>query len=282
VLLGLLLGSPLRAFISPDPEGHVASMDLYSYCNGDPVNGYDPDGRVSTGVLTGQSYNAASSVGSALGSSGIFGEARALYQISTGVNQATSLIENKAGFPSGSLNALPFALGPEAAPMSAALAGIRYLGAAAEGLADFRALFANAGLVIPAGYRGGPAAMWIGENIAAKTPSTALSTFRYTTEGETFYHFGYAEHAAEFEGGLRPNGFASTVSDLTGTEAKAGLALRHADPPNAVYTITPAPGTLIRVNPVAEPLFGQPGGLPEFQFPFGTGPGTVSSPAPIR
>jgi len=41
----LLLSSPLRAFISPDPEGHVASMDLYSYCDGDPVNQYDADGR---------------------------------------------------------------------------------------------------------------------------------------------------------------------------------------------------------------------------------------------
>ena len=158
LILGLLLSSPLRAFISPDPEGHVASMDLYSYCNGDPVNRYDPDGRVATGVLTGQSYNAASSVGSALGSSGLFGEARTLYQLSIGVNQATSLIENKAGFPSGSLNALPFALGPEAAPLSAAFAGIRYIGAAAEGLADFRALSTDAGLVIPAAKTAGSTA----------------------------------------------------------------------------------------------------------------------------
>jgi hypothetical protein len=52
LLLGLLISNPLRAFISPDPEGHVASMDLYAYCNGDPVNGYDPDGRVATEVGT--------------------------------------------------------------------------------------------------------------------------------------------------------------------------------------------------------------------------------------
>jgi RHS repeat-associated protein len=32
-------------FISSDPMGHGASMDLYSYANGDPVNGLDPDGR---------------------------------------------------------------------------------------------------------------------------------------------------------------------------------------------------------------------------------------------
>jgi len=50
LLLGLLISNPLRAFISPDPEGHVASMDLYSYCNGDPINQYDADGRVGKGV----------------------------------------------------------------------------------------------------------------------------------------------------------------------------------------------------------------------------------------
>jgi len=32
-------------FLSPDPFGHSASMDLYSYCDGDPVNNFDPDGR---------------------------------------------------------------------------------------------------------------------------------------------------------------------------------------------------------------------------------------------
>ena len=33
-------------FISPDPFGHDASMDLYSYANGDPVNFVDPTGRM--------------------------------------------------------------------------------------------------------------------------------------------------------------------------------------------------------------------------------------------
>jgi len=32
-------------FLSPDPLGHLASMDLYSGFNGDPVNYCDPDGR---------------------------------------------------------------------------------------------------------------------------------------------------------------------------------------------------------------------------------------------
>jgi len=40
-------------FLSPDPLGHSASMDLYSYCDGDPVNQYDADGRVGKGAATG-------------------------------------------------------------------------------------------------------------------------------------------------------------------------------------------------------------------------------------
>ena len=45
VVSGVENASVRRYFLSPDPLGHGASMDLYSYCNGDPVNGLDPDGR---------------------------------------------------------------------------------------------------------------------------------------------------------------------------------------------------------------------------------------------
>ena len=38
-------------FLSADPLGHAASMDLYSYCNDDPVNGLDPDGRFGRGAI---------------------------------------------------------------------------------------------------------------------------------------------------------------------------------------------------------------------------------------
>ena len=37
-----------RFFTSADPLGHGASMDLYSFCGGDPVNSFDPDGRLSS------------------------------------------------------------------------------------------------------------------------------------------------------------------------------------------------------------------------------------------
>ena len=40
-------------FLSPDPLGHAASWDLYSYCNGDPINNYDPDGRFGKGAAKG-------------------------------------------------------------------------------------------------------------------------------------------------------------------------------------------------------------------------------------
>ena len=38
-------------FISPDPLGHEATLDLYSFANGDPVNYFDPDGRCARKAL---------------------------------------------------------------------------------------------------------------------------------------------------------------------------------------------------------------------------------------
>ena len=34
--------------------GHAASMSLYDFCNGDPVNGFDPDGRLAKGFSAGK------------------------------------------------------------------------------------------------------------------------------------------------------------------------------------------------------------------------------------
>jgi len=44
------------------------------------------------------------------------------------------------------------------------------------------------------------------------------------------------------------------------------------------HAATPSPGTWISVNPSAAGLFGQPGGLPEVQFLYGTERGTVTFP----
>jgi RHS repeat-associated protein len=48
--LGARYYDPLAGhFLSPDPLGHGASMDLYSFCGGDPVNRFDPTGRFGKG-----------------------------------------------------------------------------------------------------------------------------------------------------------------------------------------------------------------------------------------
>jgi RHS repeat-associated protein len=114
-----------------------------------------------------------------------------------------------------------------------------------------------------------------------KEGTTALSTYRQTSPGETYFHYGQLKDAPKFEAGLRPGGFATTAGGLTGAEAKSGLALPHTDPPNAVYVVMPQPGTMIRINPRTAPKYGQFGGLPEVEFPLGTGSGTVSGPQSI-
>ena len=42
-------------FLSADPMGHAASPSLYDFCNGDPVNSFDPDGRLAKGSFNAQS-----------------------------------------------------------------------------------------------------------------------------------------------------------------------------------------------------------------------------------
>jgi RHS repeat-associated protein len=46
-------------FLSPDPLGHAASMSLYDYCSGDPVNRLDPEGMLGTTVKNGAIAGAA-------------------------------------------------------------------------------------------------------------------------------------------------------------------------------------------------------------------------------
>jgi len=109
-----------------------------------------------------------------------------------------------------------------------------------------------------------------------------LSPVRMTQAGETFYHYGYIEHAPLFQNGLRPGSYATSIGTLTAMEAQAGLALPLGAPRNVVYTVSPPKGTIIIVNPSVRPSWGQPGGLPECIFPNGTPPGSVSPPSIIR
>lgn len=44
-------------FLSPDPAGHEAAYDLYSFCGGDPINQFDPTGRFGKEMFQGiQNY----------------------------------------------------------------------------------------------------------------------------------------------------------------------------------------------------------------------------------
>jgi Concanavalin A-like lectin/glucanases superfamily/Domain of unknown function (DUF2341)/NHL repeat len=109
-----------------------------------------------------------------------------------------------------------------------------------------------------------------------------------TPPGATYFHYGYSSQAAGFGGGLWPGSFATTIPGLTGAQAKSGLALYNKPaPPDAMYIVTPEPCTPIIGPTPAEPQVDQftgqtlPGGLPEVQFPVGTGPGTVGPPIPL-
>jgi hypothetical protein len=99
----------------------------------------------------------------------------------------------------------------------------------------------------------------------------------------SFKHFGNADDAAGFAGGLRPGSFAtnSATTIRTGEQARGTLALPHAQAPNAVYTVKPEFWRFVRGPSRVKPANGQPGGGWEYQFPTGTGPGTVSAPKPI-
>jgi RHS repeat-associated protein len=56
--LGARVYEPVSGrFLSPDPKGQAASMSLYDFCNGDPVNSFDPDGRGKLELTTNISFN---------------------------------------------------------------------------------------------------------------------------------------------------------------------------------------------------------------------------------
>ena len=237
----------LCRFLNADPSGFSGGLNHYAYADGNPVSMIDPFG-LGAGEVGGSSW----------------------------LTRLGNTFDKYIGNPTE--QAISYGLkGAGDLLWGALTVGDNFLrgktldGSADSGLSPFAAnLIAGAaiGRFLPGG----------GGASAAET-TAALSPYRMTRAGETFSHYGYAENAASFQGGLRPGGFATSAGNLSGVEAQSGLALpRPTVPPNAVYTVTPEAGTWIRANPVTRPQFGQPGGLPEYQFPGGTGPGTVSPP----
>ena len=148
LMLGLLPSSPLRAFISPDPEGHVASMDLYSYCNGDPVNQYDADGRLSVGFNSGLNGNI--SANAPTSSAFYFGNL-----IGGGVSGGGTGIQNGAGGEVSvfTLGKVQGAFGSD--PLSSEYAMGRAGGYAAAIPALGAATLASGGAIAPVLFEGG-------------------------------------------------------------------------------------------------------------------------------
>jgi hypothetical protein len=120
--------------------------------------------------------------------------------------------------------------------------------------------------------------------LPAQLPAGANNaSTRLTQAGEEFVHYGYAEHAAGWQGGARPGTYAGTIEASTGAEAQNIYNLpRWRSPPDSVYIIRPPAGTPVQGPGRVMPAYGKnTSGLSEFIFPTGTPPGSVSGPFPI-
>ena len=78
--------------VSPDPLGHAASMSLYDYAAGDPVNRLDPDGRCAKGAVQGLQFGA------------LPDNASLSYQIGYGIGAVGSAISLLSGGDSNNTN----------------------------------------------------------------------------------------------------------------------------------------------------------------------------------
>lgn len=282
----------LGRFRQRDPLGYADGLNAYAYARSNPVNFVDPwglstsGGQGNPGAGNPPSWNVGTralggvrGIGCTLGAIACYTAAGFTAETGVGVVvfglAGTKLVDSAlAGFQTLLTGH------PQDSVTSQALQ--------AAGLSRSTANIADLALDTAAGVGAGRSLLGLGGSGGAGTVAseaanntTALSPYRYTRPGETFQHYGYVEHAESLAGGLRPASYGTTAQGLSGTGAQQGLALRHTTAPSAVYTVSPPAGTLIRVNPITRPQFGQPGGLPEIEFILGTPPGSVSGPTLI-
>jgi hypothetical protein len=272
-------------WLTYDSVWNERDPNYYSFAGGDPVNGFDPDGRC---VEAGANYlynggaagQALRDVGGYLDS---YNNSSASGGYFTGV--AETLVDELAGMsaPSTYVNGLAsygnnvstvyndsgiLAAGSYAATswnVGAVWSGTANIDlATGEAVGDWyqRGAEISSGVASTAGVASGGVSLFNWATAPAATapaaasadtvtPGMEISTYRQTTAGESFYHYGYSEQASGFQNGLRPGGYATSIGDLSGSEAQSGLALRHEIPPNAVYSITPDPGNL---NSTRQPI----------------------------
>lgn len=164
-------------YLSPDPLGHAASLGLYDYAGGDPVNFVDPDGRLVVGAAEGYVFgNWSADIDSVDRPGRILGRAAGtmLGYMTPGYNVVAGYRDIAAGgFHFGraiygiSVNGLNqetgIALAMSGLELAGGFAGTRMFGAFRAGSSEMA--FARASSRPPAGYQGGPGAQWIGENL---------------------------------------------------------------------------------------------------------------------
>jgi len=254
--MGRFMSPDWAAKASPVPYatfGDPQSLNLYAYMRNNPLGGADPDGHCDIGCQIGIVMGIVNGIRRD-GSVGAYAK-----NVGTGILKgAGSTVVNTAklvaaGPNPGAIVAAVLSPGPAALQPSNTTQ-------AQASIATQIALPAVAGMGVGA---------LAGE--AAAAPEEAAS----------FFHYGYMADEANFAGGLRAGGFATTDGGLTGSEAQSTLALPHATVPDAVYPVTPGSGTPMTGPTTVQPEFGQPGGGQQVQFPQGTGPGTVGPPKPI-
>ena len=228
-----------------DPQ----DLNRYAYCRNNPMKYVDPDGHAADTVWD---------------------------LVNIGMGIASFAYNVKTGNVSGAIVDAVGIVGDSAAAVVPFLPG-----GVATGIKAYRAADTAAD-ALKAARKGGEAVEQkakAGSKVALAGGNAAISEVR------TFRHYGYAEDAIKFEGGLKPGSYAThgRGRPMHGKTAQEKLALPHETPPDAYYKVrvgTETPviehGT-VRATDVPK----RPGGGIEYTFPEGTPSGSVNGPFPI-
>jgi RHS repeat-associated protein len=117
-------------FLSADPAGHGASMTLYDFAGGDPVNGFDPDGRLASSMWTNFSSISTSSdsvFGSLFNTFRYQAQRNKQFWNETGIGQALRMLPGVDGFAqltSGNIAGAAFSWGVDVIGLAFGGAGL--------------------------------------------------------------------------------------------------------------------------------------------------------------